>query len=81
MANSSTHSCKLLLSCSMILRGASASTAASQEFMFTLECFFSEWFAEDDGTAWGRVPVSNDTAAVQRSMRWGGVRPQAAPAL
>ena len=49
--------------------------------MFTLECFFSEWFAEDDGTAWGRVPVSNDTAAVQRSMRWGGVRPQAAPAL
>ena len=53
--------------------------AASQEFMYTLECFFSEWFAEDDGTAWGRVPVSNDTAAVQRSMRWGGVGFQANP--
>ena len=45
-----------------------------QEFMIAMECFFFEWYPDrDDEGSFGRVHVSNNTAAVETSMREGGV--------
>ena len=48
--------------------------ATLQEFMIAMECFFFEWYPDkDDEGPFGRVHVSNNTQAVEKSMKEGGV--------
>ena len=42
--------------------------------MLAMECFFFEWYPDrDDEGPYGRVHVSNNTKAVDTSMKEGGV--------
>ncbi len=45
-----------------------------QEFMLAMECFFFEWYPDrDDEGSFGRVFVTNNTEAIEKSMKEGGV--------
>ena len=47
----------------------------AQEFMIAMECFFFEWYPDNDKEGpYGRTFVSNNTQAVETSMKEGGVR-------
>ena len=42
--------------------------------MLAMECFFFEWYPDrDDEGSYGRVHVSNNTVAIEKSMKEGGV--------
>ena len=48
--------------------------ALPQEYMVAMECFFFEWYQDkDDEGPYGRTHVSNNTEAVEKSMKEGQV--------
>ncbi len=56
--------------------------AMLQEFMIAMECFFFEWYPDkDDEGSFGRVHVSNNTEAIEKSMKEGGVRSAVLPII